>query len=576
MSSFKDYGFKKEILKALDDLGFEKPSLIQEKAFAQLASSEQDLIAMAQTGTGKTAAFSLPVLNEIDVDIRKPQVIILSPTRELGLQIAKNIEDYSKYMDGVRVQAVYGGADIEKQIRGIKKGAQIIVGTPGRTLDLLKRKRLDLSEIQWLVLDEADEMLSMGFKDDLDAILAGTPDYKQTLLFSATMPKEAERLASKYMINPAQIKVSPEKNIGNKNVTHNYYVVNARDRYTALKRLVDFAPEIYGIIFCRTKRETKDIADQLMQEGYLADAIHGDLSQAQRDYVMKRFRSQKLQILVATDVAARGIDVNELTHVINYNLPDEDEVYVHRSGRTGRAGNEGVCSTIITNREISKIRSIERKVGKMKKEVVPTGKQICEKQLFSTIDKIGKIEINHEEIDEYLPAIYDQLKEMDREELLQRLVSLEFNRFLDFYKGSSDINVEERESRARSTKSGFTRFFINVGKKDNMNPKELLVLINENINVRNIEIGSIDLLESFSFFEADSTHKDEILNSMNRIQYKGNRVSVEEAQQKSRSGGGGRSRGRGGKSQGGGSRFKGQRNDSGRRTDGRSRGRGRR
>ncbi len=570
MSSFKDYGFKKEILKALDDLGFEKPSPIQEKAFDQLASSEQDLIAMAQTGTGKTAAFSLPILNEIDVDIRKPQVIILSPTRELGLQIAKNIEDYSKYMEGIRVQAVYGGADIEKQIRGIKKGAQIIVGTPGRTLDLLNRRRLDLSEIQWLVLDEADEMLSMGFKDDLDAILAGTPDYKQTLLFSATMPKEAQSLASKYMINPAEIKVSPAKNIGNKNVTHNYYIVNARDRYTALKRLVDFAPEIYGIIFCRTKRETKDIADQLMQEGYLADAIHGDLSQAQRDYVMKRFRNKNLQILVATDVAARGIDVNELTHVINYNLPDEDEVYVHRSGRTGRAGNEGVCASIITNREVGKIRSIERKVGKMKKANVPTGKEICEKQLFNTIHKIGQIEINHEEIDEYLPAIYEELSEMSREELLQRLVSLEFNRFLDFYKGSRDINVEEREGgKARSSRNGFTRFFINVGKKDRMNPKELLILINENIKVRNIEIGSIDLLESFSFFEADSAHKDEILTSMNRIQYRGSRVSVEEAQQKSR---GGRSRGRGGKRGG----FKGQRNGSGRRNDGRSRGRGRR
>ncbi len=568
MSSFKDYGFKQEILKALDDLGFEKPSPIQEKAFSQLISSEDDLIAMAQTGTGKTAAFSIPILNEIDTDIRKPQVIILSPTRELGLQIAKNIEDYAKYMN-VRVQAVYGGADIEKQIRGIKKGAQIIVGTPGRTLDLLKRKNLDLSEIQWLVLDEADEMLSMGFKDDLDAILAGTPDYKQTLLFSATMPKEARELAQKYMINPAEIKVSPEKNIGNKNVTHIYYVVNARDRYVALKRLVDFAPDIYGIIFCRTKKETKDIADQLMQEGYLADAIHGDLSQAQRDYVMKRFRSKTLQILVATDVAARGIDVNELTHVINYNLPDEDEVYVHRSGRTGRAGNEGICATIITNREVGKIRSIERKVGKMKKEEVPTGKQICEKQLFNTIHKIGEIEINHKEIDEYLPAIYEELQEMPREELLQRIVSMEFNRFLDFYKGSRDINVTEKPMISANSKDGFTRFFINVGKRDQVSPKELLTLINQSVKVRNIEIGSIDLLESFSFFEADSSHKDEILTSMNRIKYRGNRVSVEEAQQK-----GGRSRS--GKSKGFKGTHKRSGNGSGRRNDGRSRGRGRR
>ncbi len=564
MNSFKEYGFKKEILKALDDLGFEKPSPIQEKAFEQLTSSERDLIAMAQTGTGKTAAFTLPILNKIDVDIRKPQVIILSPTRELGLQIAKNIEDYSKYVEGVRVQAVYGGANIEKQIRGIKKGAQIIVGTPGRTLDLLKRKRLDLSEIQWLVLDEADEMLSMGFKDDLDAILAGTPDYKQTLLFSATMPKEAQNLASKYMHDPAKIKVSPEKNIGNENVTHHYYVVNARDRYTALKRLVDFAPNIYGIIFCRTKRETQDIADQLMQEGYLADAIHGDLSQAQRDYVMKRFRSKNLQILVATDVAARGIDVNELTHVINYNLPDEDEIYVHRSGRTGRAGKEGICATIITNREVNKIRSIERKVGKMNKKDIPTGKQICEKQLFNTIHKISEIEINHKEIDSYLPAIYEELQEMSREELLQRLVSLEFNRFLDFYKESRDINVAEKEIKAQNSRNGFTRFFINVGKKDKMNPKELLTLINQNTKVRNVEIGSIDLLDSFSFFEADSTYRDEILKSMNRIQFRGNRVSVEEAQRKSRNKSGFRGR------------RKGFGKGSGRRNDGKSKGRRRR
>jgi len=567
MNLFESYGFNKEILEALNDLGFEEPSPIQKKSFEQLFASEQDLIAMAQTGTGKTAAFSLPILNDMDSTITKPQVIILSPTRELALQIADNIESYSKYIHGIRIQAVYGGADINKQIRGIKNGAQIIVGTPGRTLDLLRRKQLNLSEIRWLVLDEADEMLSMGFKEELDAILSETPKDKQTLLFSATMPREARELARKYMINPAEIKVSPEKNIGNVNVTNHYYVVNARDRYTALKRLVDFASNIYGIIFCRTKRETKEVADQLMQEGYLADAIHGDLSQAQRDYVMKKFRSKTLQILVATDVAARGIDVNDLTHVINYNLPDEDEVYVHRSGRTGRAGKLGICETIITHRELSRIRNIERKVGKMTKKNVPTGKEICEKQLFNTIDKIEKIKINHTEIDSYLPAIYKQLGDMSREELLQRLVSLEFNRFLDFYKGARDINVLEKEGRSKGRNDEFTRFFINVGKKDKLTPKELLTLINQNIKVKNVEIGSIELLDNFSFFEADTLHKNEILNSMKGARFYGESVSVEEAQQKNRT----RKNRRANEK----NRFKRGLNGSGKRNKGRSQGRSR-
>ena len=401
-----------------------------------------------------------------------------------------------------------------------------------------------------MVLDEADEMLSMGFKDDLDEILADTPQDKQTLLFSATMPKEARYLANKYMNNPAEVKISPTGNIGSKNITHNYYVVNARDRYMALKRLVDFSPEIYGIIFCRTKKETKDIADQLIQDGYSADALHGDLSQAQRDYVMSRFRNKMLQILVATDVAARGIDINELTHVINYNLPDDDEVYVHRSGRTGRAGNVGSSLTIITSRETGKIRSIEGKVGKMNKCMVPDGKEICKNQLFSTMNKIHEIEINHEEIDEYLPAIYTQFEDMDREEILQRLVSVEFNRFLDYYKGSKDINASEGRG-GRETDAKFTRFFINHGRKSRLNPGDLLTLINQNITSK-IDIGSIDILDSFSFFEAESKFAAEILKGMNDSEFRGERVSVEEAQQKgskggrSSRGGGSRDRGFGG------------------------------
>jgi len=423
MITFKETGLNQDILKALDELGFENPTPIQEKTIPHLLSEEQDLIGFAQTGTGKTAAFGLPVIQKIDTDSKKTQAIILSPTRELCVQIAKDLDNYSKYTKGLSVAAVYGGASIDQQVRSLNKGAQIVVGTPGRTLDLIKRKKLKLSTVRFLILDEADEMLTMGFKDDLDAILEGTPDDKQTLLFSATMPKEIAAIAKKYMKDAIEISAG-KKNIGAENVNHVYYMVNARDRYLALKRIADINPKIYGIVFCRTRRETKEVAEKLMADGYNADALHGDLSQAQRDYVMNRFRVKNLQLLVATDVAARGLDVTDLSHIINYNLPDDLEVYIHRSGRTGRAGKKGVCLTIIHSRETGKIKMIQKKVGKpFEHAPVPSGKEICGKQLYNLIDKIEKIEVDNSQIDQFLPEIYKKLEWLSREDLIKHFVS---------------------------------------------------------------------------------------------------------------------------------------------------------
>jgi len=388
MSSFKEMGLNPEILSAIEELGYQNPTKIQELAIPKILESKQDLIAFAQTGTGKTAAFSLPVLNQIDPSKKGIKCIVLSPTRELGLQIAEDIKSYSKNVSGFKVVAVYGGADITSQIKKIERGCDVVVGTPGRTLDLIKRNRLNLEGVEFLVLDEADEMLSMGFAEDLDAILANTPADKQTLLFSATMPPDMVKLSKKYMTDPVEISAG-SKQEANLNVTHQYYKINSRDRYPALKRAVDFAPDIYGIIFCRTRAETKEVAERLAEDGYNTDALHGDLSQAQRDYVMGRFRSRQLQLLIATDVAARGLDVNELTHVINYKLPDEDAVYVHRSGRTGRAGNEGFSIALLTAKEEGRLRYLERKIGrKFEKVDIPNGQEICQKQLFSLIDNI--------------------------------------------------------------------------------------------------------------------------------------------------------------------------------------------
>lgn len=526
MIEFKETGLASEILEAIDELGFINPTPIQEKTIPVLLETKRDLVALAQTGTGKTAAFGLPVLQLIDIKNRDIQSIVLCPTRELCLQITRDIENFAKNIKGFRVTPVYGGANIAEQIKQLKKGTHIVIGTPGRVLDLIKRKVLKLGSIEWLILDEADEMLNMGFKEDLDTILAETPEKRQTLLFSATMPKEIERIAANYMNEPEKITIG-KRNEGAENVKHEYLMVHAKHRYEALKRIADISPDVYGIVFCRTRRETKEVADKLMQDGYNADALHGDLSQAQRDHVMSRFRLKHLQILVATDVAARGLDVNDLTHVINYNLPDDLEAYVHRSGRTGRAGKSGVSISIIHTREKGKIRDLERMTRKkFDWKKVPGGKEICEKQLFNLIDKVEKVEVDSGRIDQYLPDIYKKLEWLDREELIKHFVSVEFNRFLNYYKNAPDLNVNAKESVNRRERGDrvkkegrnqenvkFQRFHINVGSKHKINATHLIGMINDVNPKLKIEIGKIDILRNFSFFDADLNYKNQILQS---------------------------------------------------------------
>ncbi len=524
MIEFKETGLAPEILDAIAKMGFVNPTPVQEKTIPALLETKNDLVALAQTGTGKTAAFGLPVLQLIDTKNQNIQSIVLCPTRELCLQITRDIENFSKFMKGFKVVAVYGGAPIVGQIRDLKKGAQMVVGTPGRVVDLIKRKVLKLQHVQWLVLDEADEMLNMGFKDDLDTILIETPTERQTLLFSATMPKEIERIASNYMHEPDKISIG-KRNEGALNVSHEYYMVHAKHRYETLKRIADMNPQIYGIVFCRTRAETKEVADKFMQDGYNADALHGDLSQAQRDHVMGRFRSKHLQILVATDVAARGLDVNDLTHVINYNLPDDLEVYVHRSGRTGRAGKSGVSISIIHTREVSKIRSLGKMLRKdIERKNVPGGEEICEKQLFNLIDKVEKVEVDEKLIGQYMTDIYKKLEWLEREDLIKHFVSVEFNRFLNYYKNAPDLNVKanerERVRGERDDKPGrrvsnakFQRFHINVGSNHNINAGHIIGMINDFNPRLKIEIGKIDILRNFSFFDADAEYKGQILQS---------------------------------------------------------------
>lgn len=557
MINFTEFSLKPEILKALAELGYVSPTPIQEKAIPQLLESNQDLKAFAQTGTGKTAAFSLPILQNIDLQNTKTQAIILAPTRELAIQITKNIEEYAKFLPNFRALTIYGGASIDTQIRGLKRGAQILVGTPGRTVDLIKRKQIDLSQIKWLVLDEADEMLNMGFKDELDRILEETPKEKQTLLFSATFPQEVHNIAKNYMNNPLEISAG-KVNVGTANVNHEYYVVAEKNRYAALKRIADVNPDIYGIIFCRTRMETQNIADLLIADGYSADSLHGDLSQNQRDLVMQKFRNKTIQLLVATDVAARGLDVNDLTHVINYKLPDQGEVYTHRSGRTGRAGKTGSSVSIINIKEGRKVQDIQRIIGKkFVQKQIPHGKEICEKQLFKLIDKVKAVEVNDDQIAEFLDIIYEKLASLDREELIKKFVSIEFNSFLSYYEDAEDLN-KTTSSRDRDkdsnrsekfTDENFTRYFINLGKKDNINPAKLIGVINEQNIAKNLEIGQIDILDSFSFFEADKAYTDDTLSKLNNATFNGRRINVEitTAPKKSRSdrgGSGSRDRGR--------------------------------
>jgi ATP-dependent RNA helicase DeaD len=568
MPTFKELGLKAEIVQALDALGFENPTPIQEKAIPQVLDSKRDLIALAQTGTGKTAAFSLPVLQQLDQSSKNIQSIVICPTRELCLQIATDMQKFAKFMD-LKTVAVYGGTSIEGQIRDIKRGAQVIIGTPGRTVDLINRRVLKLQDVNFVVLDEADEMLTMGFKDDLDTILAQTPQEKQTLLFSATMPSGIKSITKSYMNDPIEVSVAGG-NEGAKNVEHHYYLVDARNKYECLKRLADVNPQVYGIIFCRTRRETQEIADKLMQDGYNADSIHGDLSQQQRDGIMARFRNRKIQLLVATDVAARGIDVDDITHVINYNLPDEEEVYIHRSGRTGRAGKRGISIAIIHSRERGKLKSVERKLKRtFEQRPVPTGQEICETQLYTIVEGLGKLNVNEKQIEPYLPAILEQLGHLTKEDLIKHLVSFEFNKFLDYYKNAKDLNVlnarGDRNDRGRDRDRGsdrgsdrgrdrgrsrdrdfgderpkrrsssdrfqddngkFTRFHINLGTKDNMNPANLMGLINEGLSKRDVEIGKIELMNTFGFFELDSQYADKLSGSLKGSDYGGKKIDL--------------------------------------------------
>lgn len=548
MNNFQKFGLKKFLIKAIDDLGFENPTPIQEKVIPYLLQNTNDIIALAQTGTGKTAAFGLPILEQIDITKDEIQCLILAPTRELCVQITKDLKNYSKYFENLKIDAVYGGASIETQIKAIKKGLHIVAGTPGRVLDLLKRSYFKIDKINFLVLDEADEMLNMGFKDDLDAILEKTSKAKQILLFSATMPEEIRKIADNYMKSPFEISVGT-KNSGAENVEHHFYVVSAKDRYLALKRIVDMYPYIYGIVFCRTRKETQEVADKLIQDGYDADSLHGDLSQTQRDHVMNKFRSQHLQILVATDVAARGLDVTDLTHIINYNLPDENEIYVHRSGRTGRAGKSGISISIIHSKELSKIKSIEKILKKnivLKK--IPNGMEICRIQLMSMIDKIENIETIDEQIETFLPLIVRKLSWLSREDLIKRFVSVEFNRFLAYYLNSQDINKSINEknnnnnnnnkdsrndknnknkNKRKNTKIKFTKFFLSIGSVDGFTKFKLLEIINAQDGLAGVEVGKIEVLKTHTFFEVDGNFYDETIKTFKNRRYGGKRLKIE-------------------------------------------------
>lgn len=540
--TFEEIGLSPELLKGVKDLGFESAMPVQEEVIPTLLESDCNLIALAQTGTGKTAAFGLPIIQKIDLYNKNTEALIICPTRELCIQIANDCKKFAKYIPECSVVPVYGGASIEVQIKELKKGAKIIVATPGRINDLLDRGKVDLSSIKYLVLDEADEMLNMGFKEDLDSILEQTPTDKYTLLFSATMPDEVEEIAGNYIENPIRIQIG-SKNQGSNNVRHFYYLVHAKDRYLALKRIADYYPDIYAIIFCRTKVETQEVADMLIRDGYNADSLHGDLSQAQRDHVMSRFRLRNIQMLVATDVAARGLDVSNLTHVINYNLPDELEQYVHRSGRTGRADKQGISIAILNLREKHKIKNIEKLIQKtFEKAEIPTGKQVCRKQLFNMINKLENVIVNEEEIEDFIPEVIAKLSWLDREELIKKFVSVEFNRFLEYYKDAPDLNVDEKKeekenkkqskNKTESKKGEFTRLFLSLGRKDRIVPQRIIGLINDYCPNTRVEIGKIDILDNFSYVEIGSNDVDDVLFAFEDKFYKGRALTFELAQAK--------------------------------------------
>ena len=548
MKTFEELGVSPEIRKAIEEMGYENPMPVQEEVIPYLLGEGNDVVALAQTGTGKTAAFGLPLIQKINVKNRVPQALILCPTRELCLQIAGDLNDYSKYIDGLKVLPVYGGSSIESQIRMLKSGVHIIVATPGRLIDLMERKVAKLDTIGNVVMDEADEMLNMGFTDSINSILEKVPEDRNTLMFSATMSPEISRISKQYLRNAKEITIGT-KNEGSKNVNHIAYVVHAKDKYAALKRIADYYPQIYGIIFCRTRKETQEIADKLIQDGYNADSLHGELSQAQRDLVMQKFRQRHLQLLVATDVAARGLDVNDLTHVINYGLPDDTESYTHRSGRTGRAGKTGISIAIINLRERGKMREIERIINK--KFIVgemPTGKQICEQQLIKLIDDIEKVKVNEEEIESFLPGIYRKLEWLSKEDLIKRVVSMEFNRFLEYYSNAPEIETptvtdrrgereprerkehgSSREKTEREAEKGYTRLFLNLGKTDGFYANQIIELINRNMKKQRTTIGRIDLMQNFSFLEVAEKQANDVISALNKVNLNGRKVVVEVA-----------------------------------------------
>jgi ATP-dependent RNA helicase DeaD len=556
LETFEELGVSQPIIKAIREMGYESPMPVQKEVIPYLLGNDNEVIALAQTGTGKTAAFGLPIIQGIQIDLCSPQALILCPTRELCLQIADDLNEYSKYIEHLKVLPVYGGSSIDSQIRSLKRGVHIVVATPGRLIDLLNRKTVKLDNVRNVVLDEADEMLNMGFTESIDAILAEVPESRNMLLFSATMPAGIRSITKKYMRSPKEITIG-KKNEGTKSVKHVYYMVHAKDKYLALKRIADYYPNIYGIIFCRTKKETQEIADLLIKDGYNADSLHGDLSQQQRDYVMNKFRIRNLQLLVATDVAARGLDVDDLTHVINYGLPDDIESYTHRSGRTGRAGKTGTSISIIHLKEKHKVRELEKILNRpFDQGAIPTGNQICEKQLFNFVDQIEKVKVNEEEIENILPSIYRKLEWLDKEDIVKRMISLEFNRLIDYYQEAGDIEAPQEYSgkkgkfersekgernrfsgrgngngTGRGAEKGYTRLFVNVGKMDGINPPSLIGLVNDYVPGK-IAIGRIDLMKNFSFFEVHDADAQSVVRAMRNGDFQGRRISVEVAQDK--------------------------------------------
>ena len=543
MKTFEELGVNEVIRRAIEEMGFVQPMPVQEEVIPYLLGNRNDVIALAQTGTGKTAAFGIPVLQRIDTNSKETQALVLSPTRELCLQIADDMRDFAKYMDGIHIEAVYGGASIEQQIRALRKGAQVIVATPGRLIDLMKRGVAQLDNVYNVVLDEADEMLNMGFSESIDAILEGVPEDRNTLLFSATMSKDIERIAKGYLHDYKEIVVG-SRNEGAEHVNHIYYMVNAKDKYLALKRLVDFYPRIFAIIFCRTKLETQEVADKLIKDGYNAESLHGDLSQQQRDLTMQKFRQHTVQLLVATDVAARGLDVDDLTHVINYGLPDDIENYTHRSGRTGRAGKKGTSISIVHLREKHKIRNIEKEIGKkFEAGVIPSAEEICKKQLYKVMDQIVKADVDEEQIAPFMQDISRYFEYVDKDDLIKKIVSMEFGKFLAYYADAPEIlpvssrkeDVGERAERGKKSKKtptaiseGYRKLFINLGKKDGFYPGELMQFLNKNVH-GHVAVGHIDLLATMSYFEVPEEDADRVIKYVNGQTYKKREVRCNDA-----------------------------------------------